>query len=85
MQIQLQELIIKPFQELMKKDSDDGMTQPIPIFVDGLDECDRIQAQCKIIEFVAASIDENGLAPLRYAFFSRPEAHIEATFAQQRY
>jgi hypothetical protein len=46
------------------------------------DECDGIQAQCKIIELVAASIDENGLVPLRWAFFSRPEVHIEVTFAQ---
>jgi hypothetical protein len=84
MQVQLQELIIKPFQELMKSDNNGGISGWIPIFVDGLDECNGTQAQCKIIELVAASIDESGSVPLLWAFFSRPEAHIEATFAQPR-
>ncbi|KAJ3575483.1 hypothetical protein NP233_g1068 [Leucocoprinus birnbaumii] len=50
------------------------------IIIDGLDECKSKDAQCEIIEIIAASI-RNGTTPFRWAIFSRPEPHIEATFA----
>ncbi len=74
---QFRALIIEPLQELEEKGH--GIGKRIPVLVDGLDECDDRDAQCQIVEIVAAAPHE-GVAPLCWAFFSRPEPHIEATF-----
>ncbi|KAF5353554.1 hypothetical protein D9756_007788 [Leucocoprinus leucothites] len=66
--------------ELTKKQI--GSIKRIAIFVDGLDECQDKEAQCEIVEVVADAARWSTL-PLCWAFFSRPEAHIEATFAQR--
>ncbi|KAF9447553.1 hypothetical protein P691DRAFT_802189 [Macrolepiota fuliginosa MF-IS2] len=76
---QFHELIVQPLQELDSIGK--GIGKRVPIFVDGLDECDDKSAQCTIIEIVAAAAND-GTLPLCWAFFSRPEPHIEATFAQ---
>lgn len=72
-------LIVEPLQELEKTGK--GIGKRIPVFVDGLDECESQDAQCEIIEIVAAAA-RDGVAPLCWAFSSRPEPHIEATFSQ---
>ncbi|KAF9447552.1 hypothetical protein P691DRAFT_802186 [Macrolepiota fuliginosa MF-IS2] len=76
---QFHELIVQPLQEL--ENSGKGIGKKVPIFVDGLDECEDESAQCTIIEIVASSV-RNGNLPLCWAFFSRPEPHIEATFSR---
>lgn len=76
---QFRELIVEPLQELER--SGRGIGKRIPIFVDGLDECEGADAQCEIIEIVSAAARDRSI-PLCWALFSRPESHIEATFAK---
>lgn len=77
---QFQGLITDPLQELTKKRIES--IKRITIFIDGLDECQDKEAQCEIVEIIAEAARWSTL-PLHWAFFSRPEAHIEATFAQR--
>ncbi|KAF9444990.1 hypothetical protein P691DRAFT_785843 [Macrolepiota fuliginosa MF-IS2] len=77
MAVQFQALIVEPFQELERAGK--GIGKRIAIIVDGLDECDSADAQCKIIELIAGAA-RDGAIPFCWAFFSRPEAHIKASF-----
>ncbi|KAF9445802.1 hypothetical protein P691DRAFT_734370 [Macrolepiota fuliginosa MF-IS2] len=79
MATQFEALIIEPLQELERTGK--GIEQRIAIIVDGLDECNSTDAQCKIIELVADAA-RGGATPLCWAFFSRPEPHIEASFTR---
>ncbi|KAF9443640.1 hypothetical protein P691DRAFT_797270 [Macrolepiota fuliginosa MF-IS2] len=78
MAAQFKSLIAEPFKELRRNGKDIG--KRIPIFIDGLDECESVDSQCEIIEIIAAAAHDD-LTPFCWAFFSRPESHIEATFA----
>jgi hypothetical protein len=71
---QLVELICKPCRELAKTGKTIGTWA---IIIDGLDECRDKRAQSDIVEIVARYSQD---MPFRWAFFSRPEPHIEATF-----
>ena len=52
------------------------------VIIDGLDECNGDPAQSKIMELVAKSVKEHGnKIPLLWAFFSRPESHINHEFS----
>ena len=76
---QFRELIIEPFMELAERnvDMEDKM-----VIIDGLDECNGDPAQSKIVELVAKSVMEHGdRLPLLWAFFSRPESHINREFS----
>ena len=76
---QFRELIIEPFLELAGQnvDMEDKM-----VIIDGLDECNGDRAQSKIMELVAKSVIEHGdKIPLLWAFFSRPESHIDREFS----
>lgn len=75
---QFKHLIADPLRELEEKG---GSVPPRVIFIDGLDECKRKDAQCEIIKIIAASVRDH-TTPFRWAFFSRPEVHIEATFTK---
>lgn len=75
---QFEELIALPFQELA---SNGKRLDERVIFIDGLDECMGAEAQCEIIETVVTSVRHRS-APFRWAFFSRPEPHIQAAFAR---
>ncbi|KAF9444985.1 hypothetical protein P691DRAFT_777890 [Macrolepiota fuliginosa MF-IS2] len=79
MPAQFEAFIVEPLQELEKAGK--GIGKRIVIIVDGLDECNSTDSQCKIIETIAAAA-RNGVTPFCWAFFSRPEAHIDATFAR---
>jgi len=51
------------------------------VIIYGLDECNRNPAQHKIMELVAKSVMEHdNKIPLLWAFFSRPEFHINCEF-----
>jgi len=77
--VQFCELIIKPFLELAKRNVD---VQDKTVIIDGLDECNGDPAQSKIMELVAKSVIEHGdKIPLLWAFFSRPESHINREFS----
>jgi hypothetical protein len=69
-------LIVEPLRQLEKDGKGVGRRA---IFVDGLDECRSKDAQCEIIDIIAASIHSKS-TPFRWVIFSRPEPHIEATF-----
>lgn len=79
MSFQFRYLIDEPLRELQSQGK--GIGRRVVVIVDGLDECEGDGAQCEIIR-VVASTASNGTLPLCWAFFSRPEPHIEATFAQ---
>lgn len=79
MEAQFRSLILHPLVELERHGK--GIGKRIVVVVDGLDECEGTDTQCKIIEIVAAAVREATI-PLCWAFFSRPEAHIESTFSQ---
>ncbi|KXN80736.1 hypothetical protein AN958_08105 [Leucoagaricus sp. SymC.cos] len=76
MKSQFQSLIIEPLQELEKQGKRVGRRA---IFIDGLDECQGNDEQSEIIELIATSVRAH-TTPFRWAFFSRPEPHIEAAF-----
>ncbi len=73
---QFDELLVKPMEELRKET---GLEEYV-IIIDGLDECADVKAQREIIEKVAKSV-QAATTPFRWAFFSRPESHIAASFA----
>ncbi|KAF5356219.1 hypothetical protein D9756_004324 [Leucocoprinus leucothites] len=51
------------------------------IIVDGLDECDDVEAQTAFVDIITASV-QNQTTSLRWIFTSRPERHIVTTFAK---
>ncbi|KAF9449841.1 hypothetical protein P691DRAFT_758736 [Macrolepiota fuliginosa MF-IS2] len=77
MEVQFEALIAKPFQEL--ETTGKGIERKMVIIVDGLDECKKAGDQSRIINIIAAAA-RSGVTPFLWAFFSRPEPHIEATF-----
>ncbi|KAF9442978.1 hypothetical protein P691DRAFT_764704, partial [Macrolepiota fuliginosa MF-IS2] len=77
MAIQFKALIAEPFQKLEKTGK--GIGRRVVIIVDGLDECEKADDQSRIIKIIAASARDSA-TPFRWAFFSRPEPHIEASF-----
>lgn len=79
METQFWGLIVEPLQELQEMGK--GVGERIPVFVDGLDECEGQDAQCQIIEIVASAARDGGI-PLCWAFFSRPSPRIEAAFSK---
>ncbi|KAF9439763.1 hypothetical protein P691DRAFT_785051, partial [Macrolepiota fuliginosa MF-IS2] len=78
MAVQFEALIVEPLQELEKAGK--GIGKRITIIVDGLDECDSTDDQCKIIETIAAAA-RSGTTPFCWVFFSRPSPHIEGSFS----
>ncbi|KAF9444414.1 hypothetical protein P691DRAFT_796556 [Macrolepiota fuliginosa MF-IS2] len=76
MAVQFKILIAEPFQELEKTER--GIGRRMVIIIDGLDECKKVDDQSRIIKIIAAARDS--ATPFRWAFFSRPEPHIEASF-----
>ena len=77
--VQFHELIIAPFMKLAERNI--GLLDKT-VIIDGLDECNGDPAQSKIMELVAKSVVEYGdKIPLLWAFFSRPESHINREFS----
>jgi hypothetical protein len=77
MKAQFNGLLVEPLQELEEAGKRLGRRV---IIVDGLDECKDKDAQCEILNLVAASLRDRTTS-LYWAFFSRPEPHIHSTFA----
>ncbi|KAF9458136.1 hypothetical protein BDZ94DRAFT_1313583 [Collybia nuda] len=73
---QFQDLIVTPLAELRAGGKD---MKELVVIIDGLDECFSNEAQCDIVEIVAASVKDQ-TTPLLWVFVSRPEADIKSTF-----
>ncbi len=79
MSSQFRYLIDEPLRELVSQGK--GIGRQIVVIIDGLDECEGADAQSEIIRIIASAVSNNPL-PLHWAFFSRPEPHIEAAFTE---
>ncbi|KAF5344824.1 hypothetical protein D9756_011101 [Leucocoprinus leucothites] len=78
---QFQELLVEPLRELSSEDRD--ASDSVVVIIDGLDECDGLEAQDAIVEVIITSIAE-GTSPFRWAFFTRPEPNIVASFSSSK-
>ncbi|KAF7348939.1 NACHT domain-containing protein [Mycena venus] len=70
---QLHALIIEPCRKA-------SLSQPMPIVIDGLDECDGHDIQQEILESIGNAVSRERL-PLLFFIVCRPESHICETFA----
>ncbi|KAJ7241590.1 hypothetical protein C8J57DRAFT_1084904, partial [Mycena rebaudengoi] len=73
--VQVERLIIEPCQMHLS-----GRRQPVPVIIDGLDECTGLQIQQEILQSIN-KILHDGSVDLRFLIASRPEAHIQEIFA----
>ncbi|KAJ3572143.1 hypothetical protein NP233_g3270 [Leucocoprinus birnbaumii] len=70
--VQFNKFIVEPFAILrVHRDS-----EPILIFIDGLDECKGQQDQIQLLSTIHAFVATHPRAPLLWVISSRPEAHI---------
>ncbi|KAJ7798481.1 hypothetical protein B0H13DRAFT_1470928, partial [Mycena leptocephala] len=69
---QLEELIIEPCRK-------GSLSQPVPIIIDGLDECDGLDIQQEILRSIGNAVSR-GRLPILFLIASRPESHIRETF-----
>ncbi|KAJ7090119.1 hypothetical protein C8R44DRAFT_564815, partial [Mycena epipterygia] len=72
--IQLQELIIEPFQHITP-------ARTFVIVIDGLDECEGEHVQQQILRLIGNPVLQSQL-PLRFLVASRPEPHIREAFRE---
>lgn len=76
---QFKRLFIQPFvTRVMTQD-----TKRWVIILDGLDECQSEEAQCKIVDLIRASALHQS-TPLLWIISSRPEPHLKASFSKVR-
>jgi hypothetical protein len=54
--------------------------QPVPVIIDGLDECAGAEIQQEILRSISKILQDRSLG-LRFLIASRPEAHIQDIFA----
>jgi hypothetical protein len=73
--IQVERLIIEPCQKHLSK-----RRQPVPVIIDGLDECAGVEIQQEILRSISKILRDRSL-DLRFLIASRPEAHIQDIFA----
>ncbi|KAF5359267.1 hypothetical protein D9756_003074 [Leucocoprinus leucothites] len=77
---QFNSLLVAPIDELKLQGKD---TPEKVIIVDGLDECDGVDAQRDIVKVVAQSVQDQ-TTPYLWIFFSRLEPHLVMTFDSPR-
>lgn len=70
---QLQELIIEPCRR-------SHLSKPVPIIIDGLDECDGDDIQEEVLRSISNAVHQEHL-PILFFVASRPESHIRETFS----
>ncbi|KAJ7858165.1 hypothetical protein B0H13DRAFT_1640672 [Mycena leptocephala] len=70
---QLQELIIAPCRR-------SHLSRPVPIIVDGLDECDGDDIQQEVLRSISNAVRQEHL-PILFFVASRPESHIREAFS----
>ncbi|KAF9526165.1 hypothetical protein CPB83DRAFT_502243 [Crepidotus variabilis] len=74
---QLIPLLVVPFQRYSP-----SSTHTPTVFIDGLDECDTIAAQCSVLKAIEDTIVVHGI-PLRFVVASRPETHLAEYFKRE--
>ncbi|KXN81026.1 hypothetical protein AN958_06285 [Leucoagaricus sp. SymC.cos] len=74
--IQFNEFITKPFANRRIYRG----TQSLIIFIDGIDECDSIPAQCELLELISDFIIQHPSTPLLWITASRPEPRLTGFF-----
>ncbi|KXN86098.1 hypothetical protein AN958_10515 [Leucoagaricus sp. SymC.cos] len=74
--VQFNEFITEPF---VNRCTYRG-TQSLIIFIDGVDECDSIPAQCELLELISDFIIQHPSTPLLWITASRPEPHLTGFF-----
>ncbi|KAJ3568130.1 hypothetical protein NP233_g5910 [Leucocoprinus birnbaumii] len=79
--VQFKKLIIEPFSELQQRGLVNAQ-QPFVIILDGLDECQSELAQCEIVKQIEEAVRLKKGLPLIWMVCSRPEAHLQHTFAR---
>ena len=74
---QMKQLIVQP----LLSPTSSSLRQPVPflVIVDGLDECDRIEDQSKLLSQILKLVQTYHL-PLLFLIVSRPEPHIRKFF-----
>ncbi|XP_006458654.1 hypothetical protein AGABI2DRAFT_176915 [Agaricus bisporus var. bisporus H97] len=79
--VQLRKLIVEPFTRLQAQGH--RSTQiPLLIVLDGLDECQGIQAQCDIVEMIGEVVRLKKDFPILWLIMSRPEPHLQYIFSR---
>ncbi|XP_006458647.1 hypothetical protein AGABI2DRAFT_200449, partial [Agaricus bisporus var. bisporus H97] len=79
--VQLRRLIVEPF-TLLRAQGHWVNRTPLLIILDGLDECNGIQAQCEIVEMVGEIVRLKKDLPLLWLIASRPEPHLQYIFSR---
>lgn len=79
MRFQFKALIVEPFQTLVAQNPR-IIRDPLLVVVDGLDECDSMEAQCEFVELVNTHAQSDG-CPLLWMICSRPEWHLKSVFS----
>jgi hypothetical protein len=70
---QLQKLIVEPCRKA-------SLHHPVPIIIDGLDECEGPDVQQQVLRSIGSVICQGNL-PVLFLICSRPESHIRESFA----
>ncbi|KAF7768323.1 hypothetical protein Agabi119p4_7566 [Agaricus bisporus var. burnettii] len=78
---QLRKLIIEPFTELLRQ-GHQAVDKPLLIVIDGLDECQDIDAQREIVEMIGEIVRLKPDLPLLWLIASRPEPHLRPIFSR---
>lgn len=82
LETQLEELVVKPILSTMHVFNNTGQTKPKLIVIDGLDECDNVDVQERIIQiFSAALLRHSDSLALRLLLLSRSELVIRNAFS----
>ncbi|XP_006461588.1 hypothetical protein AGABI2DRAFT_222406, partial [Agaricus bisporus var. bisporus H97] len=74
--LQFKKLIIEPFTILHRQHP----RKPIVIVLDGLDECDREEAQLTILALINDALHASPDLPILWLICSRPEQHFKHAF-----
>lgn len=78
---QLVSLIVEPFSTLRNR-GDPAVREPLLIVLDGLDECQGINAQCEIVEMIGEILQSREDLPILWLICSRPEPHFKYIFSR---
>jgi len=78
---QIQKLIVEPFQAVLPDFDTTPIPRPSLIVIDGLDECNRSDAQTDILAHILNLVTTPAI-PLRFMVVSRPEPQIHHSFTK---
>ncbi|KAF8996365.1 hypothetical protein BDQ17DRAFT_1364570 [Cyathus striatus] len=77
MEVQLKRLIMDPIEQLRNIQREASI--PYLVIIDGLDECNELQVQSRIITTIADTLRQSPVH-MQYLIVSRPEREIQKTF-----